>query len=354
MRFHSRVPVRIDFLGGITDCPPFSDEYEGAVINAGISRHIYATLELNDFNSRVYLISKDFNSTVESPDIESLEIDGNLDLLKVCLKRFEIKKGLTLTTYSDVPPGSGLGSSAALTIAILAVLKQAIGEVILPTELAELAFNVERGDLITFGGRQDQFGSALGGINYLTFRGQNVGIEQLRGDFSNSSLIDYSTILELEKRLLLFYTGSSHVSSDILKDMESSYKEEKSQTKEAMHKLKSLADKAREALIKSDLDTFGNLLNDNWYWHKKLHHSCNSPELDQFYDLAIRHGAIGGKTCGAGGGGCMVFYCKEGEKANLRNILERQKFINQEQNHRIHKAIDFVFDFKGLQFWQTN
>lgn len=355
MKFHSRVPVRIDFLGGITDCPPFSEEYEGAVINAGITKYIYATLELTTKN--ICLISKDFNAKVEASSIESLKLDGNLDLLKVCVKRFNIKSGLTLVTYSDVPPSSGLGSSAALTIAVLAVLKKAMGEPIEAQEVAELAFNVERGDLVTFGGRQDQFGSALGGLNFLTFYGKNVGIKQFTNtSTSNLQRLSTSTILELEKRLLLVYTGSSHISSDILRDMYKSYYQVGSETKEAMHKLRELADLGQEALVKGDLDTFGRLLNDNWYWHKKLHPSCSSPELDDFYNFAIKNGAIGGKTCGAGGGGCMVFYCKEGEKNSLGKLLESQKQPDVELNLAQQtkcKILDFVFDYKGLQVWEV-
>ncbi len=349
MKFHARVPVRIDFLGGITDCPPFSDEHEGAVLNAGISRYIYATLELtNDKN--ICLTSKDFNSSVEALNVDALELDGNLDLMKVCLKRFTLDTGFKLTTYSDVPPGSGLGSSASLTIAILAVLKQALGQSITPHEMASLAFAVEREDLGTFGGSQDQFGAALGGINYLTFHGKDVGIQQLAGRFTTSSIAP-STIFELQKRLLLVYTGSSHVSSDILRDMQKSYYQPESETKEAMHKLKELADKGKAALFKGDLETFASLINENWYWHKKLHASCGSPELEELYKLATENGAISGKTCGAGGGGCIVFYCKDGERATLRKLLEKQ--YSQTANQPQYNILDFVFDYEGLQVWQT-
>jgi D-glycero-alpha-D-manno-heptose-7-phosphate kinase len=132
MKFRARAPVRIDFLGGGTDCPPFSAEFGGAVVNAGISRYVYATVELG--GECVRLVSKDFGVRVEASDVDALPMDGTLDLLKACVKRCELRTGFTLTTESDLPPESGLGASGAVSVAVLAAMRHAAGEPVEPRE----------------------------------------------------------------------------------------------------------------------------------------------------------------------------------------------------------------------------
>jgi D-glycero-alpha-D-manno-heptose-7-phosphate kinase len=338
MKFRARAPVRIDFLGGGTDCPPFSAEFGGAVVNAGISRYVYATVELGDAGVR--LVSKDFGVRVEASDVDALPMDGRLDLLKACVKRGNLKTGFTLTTESDLPPESGLGASGAVSVAVLAAMRHAAGQPVEPRETAHLAYVVERKDLGYPGGSQDQYGAAFGGVNYLTFKDPDVGVEQLAGRWAEKNFSPY-VLLELEKNTLLVYTGVSHVSGNIHADIRASYDWEDSPTKRAMHNLKRLADEGRMALLRGDLRGFAELLNGNWTWHKALHESCANEKLEAVYSLALKNGAIGGKTCGAGGGGCVVFICEDGAKLELRKLLEAQGC----------QTLDFVLDFGGVQVW---
>jgi D-glycero-alpha-D-manno-heptose-7-phosphate kinase len=341
MKFRARAPVRIDFLGGGTDCPPFSAEHGGAVVNAGISRYVYATVELG--GEGVRLVSKDFDVSVEAADVDALPIDGKLDLLKACVKRGDIKTGFTLTTESDLPPESGLGASGAVSVAVFAAMYHAAGKPVDPREVAHLSFVVERKDLGYPGGSQDQYGAAFGGVNYLTFKDPDVGVEQLAGRYASPAhpRVHAPTLLELEKNSLLVYTGVSHVSGNIHADIRASYDLADSPTKRAMHNLKRLADEGRDALLRGDLRTFAELLNGNWKWHKELHESCTNEKLEAVYSLALQNGALGGKTCGAGGGGCVVFICEDGAKPKLCKLLEAEGC----------QTLDFVLDFNGVQVW---
>src|SRR5574341_149047 len=213
MRFCARAPVRICFLGGGTDSPPFSIDFGGAIVNAAISRYIYVTIEPGQedisFNSKHYPITEDLS------DLASPNNGFDLNLLKVCIKRFGIASGLRVSTDSNVPPGSGLGTSSALCVAMLAAIYHFKSLVMEPTEIAKLAIEVERKELALAGGIQDQYSAAFGGINYITTIGSNVTIEQSAGAYIQARSIPPSTILELEKNTLLVYTGESHNSSDI-------------------------------------------------------------------------------------------------------------------------------------------
>lgn len=332
--------MRINFLGGGSDCPPFSAEVGGAVVNAGISRFVYATVETGTQGVRIF--SNDYNCEVTASDVDALSFDGNLDLLKACLKRCDLRTDFTLTTESNVPVGSGLGASGALTVAVLAALRRATNASINPPELADLAFVIERQDLGYPGGSQDQYGAAFGGINYLTFKDPHVGVEQLWGRFCQNAILQHSTIFELEKNSLLIYVGESHVSGNIHSDIRSAYALANSPTKRAMGELKRLANLGREALLRGDLKVFAQLLNENWRWHKELHPSCTNKNLEEVYALALSNGAIGGATCGAGGGGCVVLICEDQKRHALAKFLGTQGY----------QIIDFVFNFDGVQVWE--
>jgi len=340
-KFCARAPVRISFLGGGTDCPPYSTEFGGAVINAAISRYAYATVRTGERG--VKIISNDYNALVESPDVEALTFDGKLDLLKASIKRCNIQTGFTLITESNVPVGSGLGASGALSVAVLAAMHKAFNKPVNPKELAHLSFVVERQDLGYPGGSQDQYGAAFGGINYLTFKDSDIEIEQLAGYYSQSQQLTHQTLMKLEKNLLLIYTGKSHISNNIHNEIRTSYLKEGSSVKHAMHELKRLADKGREVLLRGDLHTFAELLNDNWKWHKELHPSCNDETLENAYSIALNNGAIGGETCGAGAGGCIVFLCEDEMKPNVSRLLKAAGY----------EIIDFIFDFSGVQVWEA-
>lgn len=344
MKFCARAPVRIDFLGGGSDCPPYSSEFTGAVLNAGISKYVTAEVILK--GDGVSITSADLGLSIDAPDLGSLPTSSALDLLVACAKRCNLKSGFSLRTKSDVPSQSGLGASGAIAVATLAAIKSASGEQFTPSELADLAFIVERKDLGYPGGSQDQYAAAFGGFNYLTFHDPTVEIEQLAGRHASVPwLLDRSIISALEHRLLLVYTGAPHFSPTIHADIYNSYLLPNSLTKAAMHHLKQLALKGRRILLEGNLHQFAKLLTENWKWHKHLHSSCTNSKLEQVYDVALRSGAIGGKTCGAGGGGCVVFLCENDSKDKLREALQNSTITDLQ-------LIDFSFDVAGLEIWK--
>lgn len=333
--FRGRAPARIDFLGGGSDCPPFSTEHGGCVLNAGINRYAVSSLEVGEHLSGVEIVSRDLKQTVRADSVADLEFDGELDLLKAALKRGGVEGPLRLVTEVDVPPQSGLGASAAVTVSVLAVCRRALGRPVDPAELAEEAFAAERLDLGLAGGKQDQYGAAFGDIRYHEFQDPEVAVHDVG--------LAPELLAELEHRLLLLYTGETHLSENIHADIKAWYRDDASPCKQAMFGLARIGREGGGLLERGDLLGFAKLLNQNWLYHKDLHHSCTNERLDRIYEIAEQCGAIGGKTCGAGGGGCVVFYCGEGRRRELRDALVSIGC----------QPMSFCFDRTGVQTWQV-
>ena len=349
----ARAPVRIDFAGGWSDVALFTEESKGYVVNAAINIYSYATVKRrppkevltnsygykhkeskSDTSVRIY--SADFDLYEEAEDIKQLEYNGNIDLAKAAIKQMEIVNGLEIITRSDAPAGSGLGTSAAMGVSLIGALSQFTQNPMLPYEFAEKASAIERFELGIFGGKQDQYASALGGFNFMEFDGEEVKVSSLT--------IAPNILYELEKHLVLCYTGKSRLSGDIHRKVVDAYQGNDPETRGALHNLKKIAQQMKDALLTGDLDVFGTLLSENWENQKKLHPSVTNPQIDALFDTASASGAIGGKTCGAGGGGCIVFFARPDCEHTLRRELERAG-VN---------IIDFNFDFRGLQTWTSN
>ncbi|MBN2455861.1 MAG: hypothetical protein JXB29_04890 [Sedimentisphaerales bacterium] len=310
----SRAPVRVDPAGGGTDCPPFSVEYGGAVLNFGITHYVYARLEILPKSHQVTIKSEDFNTLIRANSLKSLETDGQLDLLKGIARHMQPKWGFNLTVRADVRPGSGLGSSGAVGVACVGAFDNAMGLKRDNQETAELANSIERKDLGMAGGSQDSYGAAFGGINLITYhKGESVSNRQLD--------IAPDTWFELERRCLLVYTGEVHLSGSIHKDIRESYSLPNSPTVDAMKNLARVATESAQALENGQVNRFGKLLNENWEHHKRLHESCTSESLERFYRASSDY-IIGGKTCGAGGGGCVLFLTKDGYRHALEQVCK--------------------------------
>ena len=332
----ARVPSRIDFVGGGTDCPPYSAEYGGAVINAGITRYIYIMLILGEPKKGIKIISRDFDCRVSAKDKFDLKYDGKLDLVKAAVKRFGPKTGFTLITDAELPPQSGLGGSASVTVGVIGVLTYANGKKLTQKQIADKAYVVERKDLKLRGGKQDQYGVALGGVNYFEFKDPHVKSESL-------NKLSISTLLELEKNCLLIYTGTVHLSENIHQEIFDSYHRPNSTTLKAMHNLTKAAKQAKKALLKGNLNEFAHLKNVNWSNHKLLHSSCTNSRLEKIIRTGLKSGAKGAKVCGAGGGGCIVFLCNEGMKGQVSTVLKGLKCI----------PLHFKFDYSGIVIYQV-
>jgi D-glycero-alpha-D-manno-heptose-7-phosphate kinase len=330
----SRAPVRLDFSGGWTDVPPFSEEVGGAVVSASINRYTYSTVKFLP-NKKIKLTSSDYNMVVEIDKPSLLKYDGNLDLIQAAIKRLQLKTGLELYIRSDAPPNSGMGTSASAGVCLIGTLNRMQSAKMTFHEIANLARQLELEELKNDGGRQDQFSAAFGGINFMEFKDPQVLLSPLN--------LSDSTICELEKQLVLCYTGISRLSGNIISKVMGQYIKGNSKTVDALHALKKIAIDMKIALLNDEVDKFGILLDKNWENQKQLHESVTNPTVDKIFKLAKKNGAIGGKALGAGGGGCLLFFCEQNSEQKVRKVL-------REQNLQI---IDFNFEFRGLQTWKT-
>lgn len=284
---------------------PYSDLYGGGILNATINLYAYASIEpANDgmirfetadgSQRRVY----NSNETIKPEGI----FDIHAGIYNRIIKKYPAKElSFRLITSIDAPQQSGLGTSSTLAVAILGAfvewLKLPLGEY----EIAQLAYEIERVDLAMAGGKQDQYSATFGGINFMEFDKDKVVVNPLR--------IKDVYLDELAHNLVLYYTDTSRLSSEIIHRQQQNVLAEDQIAIEAMHQLKKQAIMMKEALLKGNLDEIGRILDFGWKYKKQMASGITNPELDKMYETAIKNGATGGKISGAGGGGYMFFYC---------------------------------------------
>ncbi len=333
----ARTPLRLSFGGGGTDVSPYSDTRGGCVLNATISRYVYATLVPKSERS-IGFRSFDYGTVVYWTQEEHFQFDGQMDLVKGVLKRFELDKfradGFDLFVHADAPPGSGLGSSSTFTVALIGLFRELLGLPITSEGMAGLAYDIERNEIGIKGGRQDQYAAAYGGFNFMEFHGDETVVTPLR-------LSEY-LINELEYNLILCFTGSRESQPIIESQMESA-KNEEADPMAAMDQVKAIAYEMKKALLAHDLDRFGDLLNEGWVQKKKMAKGITTPRIDELYSEARKAGAIGGKITGAGGGGHLLLYCP----FNKRHIV-RERLTELGTS-----VTDFRFDPIGMQTWRV-
>jgi D-glycero-alpha-D-manno-heptose-7-phosphate kinase len=320
MIIRSKAPLRLGLAGGGTDVSPYSDIYGGAVLNATVNLYAYATIEPLQGN-RIFLRSVDKMSELEYKPEECLPVDGKLDIIKGVynrvIKDYDITpRSFAITTFVDAPAGSGLGTSSTLVTAVLGAfsewLKLPLGEY----DLAKLAYDIERNDLGMAGGKQDQYAATFGGVNFMEFyENGKVIVNPLR--------VKDQILNELSNNIILFYTKTSRISSEIIETQQQNVNNGSVKSVEAMHKIKELAIRMKEAILKGKLDMMGELLNISWEYKKQMADGITNPQIDKIYDAAIKAGATGGKISGAGGGGFMFFYCPGNTRYNVLKALEQ-------------------------------
>jgi len=320
MIIRSKAPLRLGLGGGGTDVSPYSDKFGGAVLNATVSLYAYASI-VPGVDNRIAIRSVDKNIELEFPSSSVLPVDGNLDLVKGVYNRIIREYNLdplsfTITTFVDVPAGSGLGTSSTLVTAVLGAftewLKLPLGEY----DLARLAYDIERNDLGMAGGKQDQYAATFGGINFMEFYDNGkVIVNPLR--------IRDQIMNELSNNIILFYTKTSRISSEIIVNQQRNVNEGYELSIDAMHGIKKLAVRMKEAILKGEIDMIGELLDLSWNFKKRMAEGITNPQIDKFYEAAMNAGATGGKITGAGGGGFMFFYCPGNSRYNVINALEQ-------------------------------
>jgi D-glycero-alpha-D-manno-heptose-7-phosphate kinase len=338
MIIRSKAPLRLGLAGGGTDVAPYSELFGGTILNATISMYAYATIVPRDDN-KIILNSIDKNENYFFDTTTFLPIDGKLDLVKGIYNRVIkdfVKKPLSfeLTTYVDAPPGSGLGTSSTLVVAILGAFAEWLGLPLGEYDLAHLAYEIERIDLGMAGGKQDQYAATFGGVNFMEFSKEDkVIVNPLR--------IHEKYLDELSHNLILYHTETSRLSSIIIEQQSKNVTNRNEKTIEAMHKLKEQAVMMKEALLKGELGKIGEILDFGWQFKKNMASGITNPFIDDIYLTAMQHGATGGKISGAGGGGFMFFYCPGTSRSTVIEALK--KFGGQ--------AKRYEFTSKGLSTW---
>jgi D-glycero-alpha-D-manno-heptose-7-phosphate kinase len=251
------------------------------------------------------------------------------------VRAFKVKRGVDLWVHSDAPPGSGLGSSSTLVVALIGVMAEWLKQARSGYEIAELAYHIERVEMKLAGGRQDQYASAFGGFNFIEFHRDSTLVNPLR--------IRTEVIAELEYRLLLCYMGQTRQSAQIIERQVESYREGKTGTVEALHRLKAETLEMKRALLMGDIDGMGELLHQAWENKKKLDHAISNPHVDGLYQLARKEGAIGGKMPGAGGGGYFLLLTRFDRKHRVAAALERHG----------GQVVPFQFERRGMTAWAS-
>ena len=332
MIIRSKTPLRLGLAGGGTDVSPYSDIYGGAILNATINMYAYTTLEPTD-DGKVVFEAPEKYMREEHEAAEQLDTDGYFVIQKGVynriVKQFTHKPmSLRISSFVDAPAGSGLGTSSTLVVSILGAyvewLKLPLGEY----DIARLAYEIEREDLQMTGGKQDQYAATFGGFNFMEFFADRVIVNPLR---VRNRYAD-----ELSHNLVLYYTDTSHVSADIIKEQQKNVRAKNSQSIEAMHKLKEQAVLMKEVLLKGEIDRIGEILDFGWRYKKQMANSITNPFIDSIYEAAIKAGATGGKISGAGGGGFMFFYCPGVTRYPVIDALKqfggkakRYEFVNE-------------------------
>ncbi len=314
MSIRAKAPLRISFAGGGTDVPPFPAEEGGCVLSATINRYAWGSLRPRD-DSGIRIESRDIGISLSFSSRADMVLDGRLDLAKAAITRIAgaDTTGYDLYIHADAPPGSGLGASSAMIVSLVGLFKEWKSLPLTDYEVAELAYEVERVDLGISGGTQDQYAAAFGGVNFIEFLPDRVVVNSLK--------LTRDIINELEYNLLLVDTLRRRLSSNIIADQVSRYQRRDAASVDALRQIKRLAIEMKDRLLRRRLDEFGELLHEEWEHKKRMSDRISSPEIDELYALARRTGATGGKITGAGGGGHMLLYCRDGTKHRVADAL---------------------------------
>lgn len=310
----SRAPLRLSFAGGGTDVPPYPELYGGAVLSATINRFAYCRVRIGE-SEKIRVTSYDLGTSAEFTVDVGPEFDGNLDLVKAVFKRINVDRlmPMDITLHCDVPPGSGLGSSSAIVVALITALSKFLGISLSRHELAHIAYLVEREDVGISGGSQDHFASAYGGFNYMEF-GSSVDVVPLR--------LEPYQICELESQILLAYVGETRLSSGIIEEQTKRFLNNARDSMTSLHRMRELASEARSALLADQYLDFARCIEEGWQRKRLLANSITSPMIEKLYSAGLAAGALAGKLLGAGGGGHLLFCVPSELRGKVSEALE--------------------------------
>ncbi|GAC1398050.1 MAG: GHMP kinase [Ktedonobacteraceae bacterium] len=324
----ARAPMRISFGGGGTDLEAYYAKYGGIVISTAINKYFYAVIT-TDESDDLQVISADYRSLFRHSPYNDLFWNGDLALPKAILHHFGIRRGINLFIASEVPPGTGLGSSSAAAVTMVRAISTLVEQPMTKQQVAELATYIEISKMGMPIGKQDQYAAAFGGFNKIVFTSEGVTVKPIA--------IAPAVRQTLEHRLMLFFTGSSRESTSILKHQRKSTQDRDESVLQALHNIKQVAVDVQACLERGDLDEFARLLHYSWQEKRRLAPGLSTGFIDECYELALHHGATAGKITGAGGGGFMLIYCQEHAQDAVTSALEERGL----------KRMNFHFDHQG-------
>lgn len=327
-----RSPLRISFAGGGTDVSPYVELYGGAIISTTIDRYAYVTLKSNS-NKGIRIISQDYNLLEEFRKISDMKIDGKTNLIKAAVIQAGLnKENLDIIVHVDSPPGSGLGSSSALSVALIGCLSKYLNEHLTSYEIAQRAVDLERKLLNIKGGYQDQYASTFGGFNLIEF-GKSVIVNPLR--------LRPEILQELLASMILIDTGKTRLSGNILKHQISKYEKHDKKTLKHLGVIKKLVYDLKDDLLTGNISQVGISLDIHWNNKKQIDKNISNSRIDMIYKKIKEVGIFGGKLLGAGGGGHMLFICDPDRKHKVIKIIQKMNI----------EIVRFNFDNDGLRTW---
>ena len=316
----ARAPLRLGLAGGGTDVSPFCDLHGGFVLNAAIDKYAYAMIDpLED--GRLELLAADQQESHVGAAVDRLPLDEPLKLHKGVYNRIvrDFCGGaplrIRLTTFSEAPSGSGLGSSSTLVVAMIKAFVEYLNLPLGEYEIARMAYEIERIDVGLEGGRQDQYSATFGGFNFMEFYAdERVVVNPLR--------VKNWILTELESSLVLYFTGVSRQSATIISEQKRNVEARLQTSLDASFALKQEAVSMKESILKGDFDALAESMRAGWEWKKKLADQITNPQIDETYERARQAGARAGKVSGAGGGGFMFFLVDPPRRMDVIRALQ--------------------------------
>jgi D-glycero-alpha-D-manno-heptose-7-phosphate kinase len=320
-----RTPFRLPLGGGGTDLPAYYQQFGGFLITAAVNKYMFLSINRPALVRRMRLAY----SKVENVAIGDYDAIQH-DVVRETFRHFKIHCPIEITSVADIGAGTGMGSSSSYTVGLLNGLNAMMRRHLPIQELAEEACMVEMELAKKPVGKQDAYAAAFGGIIAMEIAMDGtVTVHPLN--------LEEETILELESRLMMFYTGIQRDANEILAEQGEKVRVSAETATAAMHRIKEIGHQSKEAMEAGDITRLGNLMHEHWTTKKSVSTKMSSPDIDRWYDLALANGALGGKVMGAGGGGFLLFCIKPGERRNLRSALEAAGLHH----------MDFRFDWDG-------
>jgi D-glycero-alpha-D-manno-heptose-7-phosphate kinase len=338
----ARAPLRLGLAGGGTDLSPYCDQFGGAVLNCTIDRYAYCFIEAAP-DDRIHFAAHDLGVEEAVPRTEAGLAGARLAMHAGVYRRMTRRAGaaplpaLRVTSYVDAPPGSGLGSSSALVVAMVEAFRTLLGLPLGLYDVAHLAFEIERIDLRLSGGKQDHYAAAFGGANFIEFlAGDRVVVNPLR--------VPRGVMNELETSLVTCFTGLSRQSETIIAEQQRHMTHADSDALDSLHQLRRDAVEMKQALLRGEVTLMAEILNRSWIAKKRTARAVSNRHIETLYEAAMAHGALAGKVSGAGGGGFFMFIVPPQRRVHLIRTLN--------QMDATASAVHFTAD--GAESWTSD